>query len=72
MRWPIQSQLLLPMLTVVVLAIALASLGSAYFGGMRARRSQEESLRRVVANAYRGAIPLKRASLATNGRSLRR
>ena len=44
MRWPIQFQLLVPMLSVVVLAIALASLGSAYFGGRRARQAQEESL----------------------------
>ena len=49
MRWPIQSQLLVPMLTVVVLAIALASLGNAYFDGRRARQTQEENLGRVVA-----------------------
>ncbi len=58
MRWPIQFQLLLPMLTVVVLAIALASLGSAYFGGMRARQAQEESLRRVVATLTEAWFPL--------------
>lgn len=58
MRWPIQFQLLLPMLTVVVLAIALASLGSAYLGGRRARQAQEESLRRVVATLTEAPFPL--------------
>ena len=67
MRWPIQSQLLLPMLTVVVLAIALASLGSAYFGGMRARRSQEESLRRVVATLTEARFPLSEQVLRQMG-----
>lgn len=46
------------MLTVVVLAIALASLGSAYFGGMRARHAQDESLRRVTATLTEGGFPL--------------
>lgn len=58
MRRPIQFQLLLPMLTVVVLAIALASLGSAYFGGMRAKQAQDESLRRVVATLTEAWFPL--------------
>ena len=49
MRWPIQFQLLLPTLSVVVLAIVLASGVSAYFGGRRVRQAQEESLQRVVA-----------------------
>ena len=64
MRWPIQFQLLLPMLTVVVLAIALASLGSAYFGGRRARQAQEESLRRVVATLTEARFPPERARAA--------
>lgn len=58
MRWPIQFQLLLPMLTVVVLAIALASAGGAYFGVRRARQTQEESLRRVVATLTEAPFPL--------------
>ena len=57
MRWPIQFQLLLPMLTVVVLAIVLASLGSAYFGGMRARQAQEDNLCRVVATLTEAPFP---------------
>jgi signal transduction histidine kinase len=57
MRWPIQFQLLLPMLTVVVLAIALASIGSAYLGGRRARQAQEESLSRVVATLTEAWYP---------------
>ena len=49
MRWPIQVQLLLPMLAVVLFAIVLASAATAYWGSLRARDEQEESLRRVVA-----------------------
>ena len=63
MRWPIQFQLLAPMLTVVVLGIALASLGSAYFGGRRARQSQEENLRRVVATLTEAWFPLTESVL---------
>lgn len=63
MRRPIQFQLLLPMLTVVVLAIALASLGSAYFGGMRAKQAQDESLRRVVATLTEAWFPLSESVL---------
>ena len=58
MRWPIQFQLLLPMLTVVVLAIALASVGSAYLGARRARQAQEDNLRRVVATLTEAPFPL--------------
>jgi signal transduction histidine kinase len=58
MRWPIQFQLLVPILTVVVLAIALASLGSAYFVARRARQAQEDSLRRVVATLTEAPFPL--------------
>jgi signal transduction histidine kinase len=48
MRWPIQNQLLAPMLSVVVLTIVLATAASAYFGGRWARRQQHEALTRVV------------------------
>ena len=58
MRWPIQFQLLLPTLSVVVLAIVLASGVSAYFGGRRARQAQEESLQRVVATLTEAKFPL--------------
>ncbi len=58
MRWPIQFQLLLPTLSVVVLAIVLASGVSAYFGGRRARQAQEESLQRVVATLAEAKFPL--------------
>ena len=54
MRRPIQIQLLVPTLSVVVLAIALASGASGYFGAMRQRQSQEESLRRVVSSLTKG------------------
>ena len=57
MRWPIQFQLLLPLLTVVVLAIVLASVGIAYFGGRRARQAQEDSLRRVVTTLTEAGYP---------------
>jgi len=67
MRWPIQSQLLLPMLTVVVLAIVLASLGSAYYGGVRARQSQEESLHRVVTTLTEARFPLSEPVLRQMG-----
>ena len=57
-RRPIQIQLLVPTLSVVVLAIALASGASGYFGAMRQRQSQEESLRRVVSTLTEGRFPL--------------
>ena len=48
MRRPIQIQLLVPMLSVVVLAILLASGAGGYYSAMRQRQSQEDSLKRVV------------------------
>jgi len=63
MRRPIQIQLLLPTLSVVALAIALASGASGYFGAMRQRQSQEESLRRVVSTLTEGRFPLTEAVL---------
>ena len=63
MRWPIQFQLLLPMLTVVVLAIALASAASAYFGAMRARQTQEDNLHRVVDTLTEAKFPLTESVL---------
>jgi signal transduction histidine kinase len=46
------------MLSVVVLAIVLASGASGYFGAMRQRQSQEDSLRRVVATLVEPGFPL--------------
>ena len=63
MRRPIQIQLLVPTLSVVVLAIVLASGASGYFGAMRQRQSQEESLRRVVSTLTEGHYPLKETVL---------
>ena len=63
MRRPIQIQLLVPTLSVVVLAIVLASGASGYFGAMRQRQSQEESLRRVVATLTEGRFPLTESVL---------
>lgn len=58
MRWPIQVQLLIPILLVVSLAIVLASAITAYFGSVRARRQQEENLRRVVTTLMEASFPL--------------
>ncbi len=58
MRRPIQIQLLVPTLSVVVLAIALASGASGYFGAMRQRQSQEESMRRVVSSLTKSPFRL--------------
>ncbi len=63
MRRPIQIQLLLPTLSVVVLAIVLASGASGYFGAMRQRQSQEDSLRRVVATLVESRFPLTKEVL---------
>ncbi len=57
MRRPIQIQLLVPTLSVVVLAIALASGASGYFGAVRQRQTQEESMRRVVFTLTEGRFP---------------
>jgi len=58
MRWPIQVQLLIPILLVVSLAIVLASAITAYFGSVRDRRQQEDRLRRVVATLMEASFPL--------------
>ncbi len=58
MRRPVQIQLLLPTLSVVVLAIVLASGASAYVGAVRARQAQEDSLSRVVATLSEAKFPL--------------
>ena len=63
MRRPIHIQLLVPMLSVVVLAIVLASGAGGYYGAMRQRQSQEESLRRVVATLAEPHFPLTKEVL---------
>jgi signal transduction histidine kinase len=57
MRRPIQIQLLVPTLSVVALAIALASGASGYWDAMRQRQSQEENLRRVVSELTEAWFP---------------
>ncbi len=58
MRRPIQIQLLLPFLSVVLLAIVLACVTIAYLGTTRARGQQEENLRRVVGTLTEATFPL--------------
>ena len=64
MRWPIQIQILLPMVAIVLLATGAASLGSAYLGGLRALREQEENLQRVAKTLAEGSFPLTERVLA--------
>ncbi len=58
MRWPIQIQLLVPMLCVVLFAIVLASAATAYWGSVHARQDELDNLRRVVATVTETAFPL--------------
>jgi signal transduction histidine kinase len=58
MRWPVQIQLLVPFLSVVLLAILLACVTIAYLGTTRARDQQEENLRRVVGTLTDAPFPL--------------
>ena len=67
MRLPIQVQLLIPLLAVVILAISLASLSSAYFGSSRAHQQQEASLRRVVSTLAQSQFPLTEGVLRQIG-----
>ena len=64
MRWPIQIQILLPMVAIVLLATGAASLGSAYLGGLRALSEQEENLQRVAKTLAEGSFPLTERVLA--------
>jgi len=50
-------------LTVVILAIVLASAASAYLGAARARQGQEENLRRVVSELKDAKYPLSKPVL---------
>lgn len=61
MRWPIQVQLLLPILAVVFLTIALATGAGAYLSYDRARQQQEQqekNLDRVVSTLFDANFPL--------------
>ncbi len=58
MRWPIHVQLLVPLLSVVLVAIAVASLTSAAAGSRRARQQQEQHLERVVTTLLSASFPL--------------
>ncbi|MHB1037101.1 MAG: sensor histidine kinase [Pirellulales bacterium] len=64
MRWPIQIQILLPMMAIVLVATVAAALGSAYLGGVRAHREQEENLKRVAKTLADGSFPLTQRVLA--------
>ncbi len=58
MRWPIQLQLLGTMLTVLLVAIGLATGALAYVSYQHARQLQEENLRRTVRTLLESAFPL--------------
>ncbi len=58
MRWPIQRQLLVPMLLVVVVASVLSSGVSAWVGSQWARREEQDRLARVVATLSDASFPL--------------
>ena len=63
MRWPIQRQLLVPMLLVIVLTSALSSGASAWVGGRWARREESDRLSRVVATLSDANFPLQESVL---------
>jgi signal transduction histidine kinase len=63
MRWPLRSQLLLPVLAVVIVAILGSSILSAYLAAAWARERQEESLARVVATLTDASFPLTESVL---------
>lgn len=63
MRWPIQQQLLVPMLLVVLLASLLSSGVSAWVVSGRAKREEHDRLARVVATLSDANFPLQEAVL---------
>lgn len=63
MRWPIQVQLLVPMLIVVTLGIVLSGLAGAYFGRRWAQEQQEQNLHRVVSSLTDTVYPLNHTVL---------
>jgi signal transduction histidine kinase len=58
MRWPIHRQLLLPMVSVVLLASILATAITACWIAVRVRNEQRESLSRVVKKVGEAPFPL--------------
>ena len=58
MRWPIHYQLLLPMVSIVLMASFLATGITAYWIAIRVRGEQEEGLRRVAKTLSEAAFPL--------------
>ncbi len=63
MRWPIQIQILVPMLSVVVAAIVLTAGAGAWVSAVHASRQQEERLRSVVQTLTEAAFPLTESVL---------
>jgi hypothetical protein len=59
MRWPIQLQLLIPVLVIALLALGLASITSGYLGARRVRQQQDENLQRIVDTVENSAFPLE-------------
>ena len=58
MRWPIHLQLLIPILSIVVIAVIAASMAVGYFGAVDLQRQQEEDLRRMVETVTGASYPL--------------
>jgi nitrogen fixation/metabolism regulation signal transduction histidine kinase len=63
MRWPIRLQLLLPMLSVVIVAIIGSSVVSAVLVANSVRQRQEENLARVVTTLTDASFPLTESVL---------
>lgn len=58
MRRPIQQQLLIPMLVVVLAGVAVASLAGAWIGAKFARDQEQENLRRLARTLADAGFPL--------------
>ena len=58
MRRPIQQQLLVPMLVVVLAGVAVASLTGAWIGAQFAREQEQENLRRLAGTLADAGFPL--------------
>lgn len=57
-RWPVQLQLLVPTLSIVVATIALASGATAYWRVVQVRRDREAHLRQVAESLSEATFPL--------------
>jgi len=58
MRRPIQQQLLIPMLVVVLAGVAVASLAGAWIGARFAREQEQDNLRRLAGTLADAGFPL--------------